>query len=114
MARFTLVMIVAGLAAAPAAAQIQPPPDTGWAERMMDRPRQLGIETELNALDAQLRTEANLAALRAQVPPSRLSSPPEAPGGTPSPQTQTAWPSIPDASLAASRARIEAILSERR
>lgn len=116
MAR-TLVpaLVLAALAASsPARAQLAPPaPDTSWAERMMDRPRQLGLEAELNTLETRLRTEQNLAALRAQgPPPPRLD-----PSGldlTPAPDRIQAWPTIPDAALAASRARIEALLAERR
>ena len=112
----TATLIVAAWACASAAfAQALPaPPDTSWAERMMDRPRQLGLEAELNALDARLRSEQNLAALQTQ--PPRLPPAPEPPNVIPPLPTlaQPVWPSIPEAALAASRARIEAILAERR
>lgn len=114
----SLAILSAVLACAGAAhAQTLPaPPDTSWAERMMDRPRQLGLEAELNALDARLRAEQNLAALQAQSQPLRPAPVPEAPGVLPplTPTVQPVWPAIPDAALAASRARVQAILSERR
>ena len=117
MVRTAALIVAAWAWASSAFAQAQPPaPDTSWAERMMDRPRQLGLEAELNALDARLRSEQTLAALQAQSQPLRLPPAPEAPNVTPPlPSTAPAvWPSIPQAALAASRARIEAILAERR
>lgn len=117
MVRTAALIVAAWTCASAAFAQAPPPtPDTSWAERMMDRPRQLGLEAELNALDARLRSEQNLAALQAQSQPPRLPPSPEAPNVIPplSPVAQPIWPSIPEAALAASRARIEAILAERR
>lgn len=112
MVRMVALMIAAWSLAGAAAAQRPPPPDTSWAERMMDRPRQLGLEAELNALDARLRSEQNLAALQAQTQP--ISLPPTPGAAALGPTAQPVWPSIPEAALAASRARIEAILAERR
>ncbi len=110
-----LFAVLLAAAATPALAQVPPSaPDTSWADHMMDRPRQLGVEAELNALEARLRTEQNLADLRAQRPPPSMAQEATAAEFPTYPGRSQAWPTIPDAALAASRARVEAILAERR
>jgi hypothetical protein len=71
-----------------------------WGEQQLVRQQALARELELKALENRLDTATNLAT-------------PATPGGTIVPQVPPGYVSIPDDLLAASRARIGAILREK-
>jgi hypothetical protein len=86
-----------------------------WAQQEMARQRSVATELQFNTATDHLATAQRLQALRAQ---NKL---PTITTSTPEPDTarlmatpSLAMPSIPDAELAASRARIEAASQNRR
>lgn len=83
------------------------------AQQDLARQRAMALENDLNALDARLKTEQRLRDLEARgpaVPPPPAILPRARPSATPPP----AYPAIPDAALAASRARIAEASRNRR
>lgn len=83
------------------------------AQQDLARQRDIVRENEFNALDARLKTEQRLRDLEAR----GLAPPPLPlilPGARPSASPPPTCPSIPDAALAASRARIAEASRKRR
>jgi hypothetical protein len=118
--RRALILLALAAVAGPAAAQ-DPATDAilqlrqaeQEAQHDLARQRAMALENDLNALDARLKTEQRLRDLEARGP--TVAPPPVIlPQAKPSPQQASAWPSIPDAALAASRARIAEASRNRR
>lgn len=80
------------------------------AQQQMERQRSVALENEFNALSAQVQTEQALRALRAQAQPPAIPSILPRPVGEVAEQPALDLPTIPDARLAASNARVRAIL----
>lgn len=118
--RRALILLALAAVAGPAAAQ-DPASDAILQLRQMEqnaqqdlaRQRAMALENDLNALDARLKTEQRLRDLEARGP---TPSPPPAilPRARPSATPLPTYPSIPDAALAASRARIAEASRNRR
>jgi len=111
-------------AAAPAIAQVAPlplPPPTNspqyneiWAQQEMARQQQIAIQNQLNALEAQVRTEQAIAQVQAQRANPRLPLP-DVTGSTALPNIDTgALASIPDSALAESNKRVRDAANNRR
>jgi len=80
------------------------------AQQQMDRQRAIALENELNALSGQIQTEQALSALRAQRQPPVIPPILPRPVGEVAEQPALDLPTIPAARLAASNARVRAIL----
>jgi hypothetical protein len=108
-----MLMGLALMAAAPAAAQnayYDHQLGVLQAQQQMDRQRAIALENELNALSAQVQTEQALRALRMQRQIPAIPSILPRPGGEVAEQPALDLPTTPDARLAASNARVKAIL----
>jgi hypothetical protein len=114
-----LALILALAAASPAAAQragvppatlpqLQIQQNAIQAQMDLARQQQVGLQNELAARDAQLRADAAVANLQAQVRPPPLNAPDlyVIAAGAPPPVDQGPFPQIPDATLAASNQRV--------
>jgi hypothetical protein len=115
-AAFAVRPVLIGLAlmtAAPAAAQnayYDHQLGVLQAQQQMDRQRAIALENEFNALSAQVQTEQALSTLRAQSRTPTIPSILPRPAGDVAEQPALDLPTTPDARLAASNARVKAIL----
>jgi hypothetical protein len=112
--RLILLLILIGATATPAAAQdiTDPQRDGGfWMQQELDRQHAISQDNQLMSLEAQLRTEQTLRQLEAQRSRPILPQPvtPAAPASA-STSKVSPYASIPDDRLAASNARVRAVL----
>jgi hypothetical protein len=116
MRPFILAFAVLAASANPAPAQVDPLRAGREAEmtaqQQMQFQRSIALENQLNALDARVVTEQRLRDMEAQRDYARQLVPSD-PNRTAAPDV-AGYASIPDASLAASNARIREVTQPRR
>lgn len=113
-----ILFAAAALAGGSAMAQADPAliarGNAAWAEQQLANQRSIALENQVNSLDARVATEARMRDLRTQSQRPDVTLPSSPQQASQGPTQLGAFPSIPDATLADSNAKVREASQDRR